>query len=285
MPKPSFDDKKTVKPLINMHTHIFPSKIEEKAVDAIGQFYGIPMENKGTSEYLLEDGAKIGVTKYLVCSTATTAHQVKSIDDFVAAEVQKHPEFIGFGSLHPDFEDPAAEIDRMISLGLKGIKLHPDFQKFNIDDESAFPIYEAAEGRLPILFHTGDDRYDFSDPRRLNRVLERFPKLIAIAAHLGGYRDWDTAKVNYGHPRVYIDTSSSLMFVPPEKAVNIIRAHGVSHVFFGTDSPMWNHVDEFARFNALELTESERSMILYENAVNFFDQFTQRGPSSASVKH
>ena len=259
--------------VINMHTHIFPGKIEEKAVDAIGQFYGIPMQNKGTSEYLLSDGAKIGVTKYLVCSTATTAHQVESINNFVSREVLAHPEFIGFGSIHPDYENIAAEIDRMVSLGLKGIKLHPDFQKFNIDDESAFPIYEAAEGRLPILFHTGDDRYDFSDPRRLNRVLEKFPKLVAIAAHLGGYRDWEAARVNYGHPRVYIDTSSSLMFVPPEEAVNIIRAHGVSHTFFGTDSPMWNHTDEFARFNALELTAEERSMILYKNAVDFFKPF------------
>ena len=259
------------RPIINMHTHIFPTKIEEKAVDAIGKFYGIPMQNKGTSEYLIDDGKKIGVMKYLVCSTATTAHQVRSINDFVAGEAAAHPEFIGFGSIHPDFEDPQSEIERMIQLGLRGIKLHPDFQKFNIDDECAFPIYEAAEGRLPILFHTGDDRYDFSDPVRLSRVLERFPKLVAIAAHLGGYRDWEAAKINYGHPRVYIDTSSSLMFVPPAEAVNIIRAHGIDHVFFGTDSPMWNHTDEFGRFMALELSDEERSMILYDNALRFFD--------------
>ena len=157
----------------------------------------------------------------------------------------------------------------MLTLGLRGIKLHPDFQKFNIDDERAFPIYEAAEGRLPILFHTGDDRYDFSSPKRLARILERFPKLVAIAAHLGGYRDWVDAAVNYGNPRVYIDTSSALMFVPPEQAVNIIRAHGISRVFFGTDSPMWSHKGEMERFNALPLTPEERRLILHENAEKF----------------
>lgn len=259
--------------IINMHTHIFPGKIEEKAVDAIGRFYGIPMQNKGTSEYLIDDGAKIGVSKYLVCSTATTPHQVESIDNFVAEEAKKHPEFIGFGSIHPDYENIAAEIDRMIALGLKGIKLHPDFQKFNIDDKRAFPIYEAAEGRLPILFHTGDNRYDFSSPVRLNRIMEKFPKLVAIAAHLGGYRNWSEAEVNYGHPRVYIDTSSSLMFMKPEEAVEIIRKHGISRVFFGTDSPMWNHKDEYERFLRLELTDKERSMILHENAESFFAIF------------
>ena len=168
--------------IFNMHTHIFPQK-----------------------EHLLEDGKRIGVERYLVCSTATTAHQVESINNFVATEVSKHPEFVGFGSLHPDYEEISKEVDRMESLGLKGIKLHPDFQKFNIDDEAAYPIYEAAEGRLPILFHTGDDRYDFSHPTRLLRILDRFPNLTVIAAHLGGYHCWDDAKIYFGHPRVFID--------------------------------------------------------------------------------
>ena len=252
--------------IFNMHTHIFPEKIADKAVDAIGAFYDISMELHGTSEHLLEDGSKIGVTRYLVCSTATTAHQVESINNFVAHEAAKHPEFVGFGSLHPEYGEISKEVDRMESLGLKGIKLHPDFQKFNIDDEAAYPIYEAAEGRFPILFHTGDDRYDFSHPTRLLRILDRFPKLVVFAAHLGGYHCWDDAHVYYGHPRVFIDTSSALPFMDSERALSIIRAHGTDRVFFGTDSPMWNHVSEWARFNALGLTDEERRRILWENA-------------------
>lgn len=256
--------------IINMHTHIFPVKIAEKAVGAIGDFYDIKMEIKGTPEYILEDGKTIGVEKYLVSSTATTAHQVQSINNFIAAQQAEHPEFIGYGSIHPDYEDIPGEIDRIISLGLHGIKLHPDFQKFNIDDESAYPIYEAAQGRLPILFHTGDNRYDFSKPRRLYNIVEKFPKLITTAAHLGGYRCWEEAQVYFGHPRVYIDTSSALMFVSPEDASKIIHAHGVDHVFFGTDSPMWRHKDELERFNKLEITADERRMILSDNALRFF---------------
>ena len=248
--------------IINMHAHIFPVKISEKAVGAIGDFYGIKMQIKGTPEYILEDGKTIGVEKYLVSSTATTGHQVQSINNFIAAEQEAHPEFIGFGSLHPEYEDIPGEIDRMISLNLKGIKLHPDFQKFT--------IYEAAEGRLPILFHTGDDRYEFSKPTRLYKVLEKFPKLIAIGAHLGGYRCWDEVDVYLGHPRLYIDTSSSLMFVTPQKAMEIIHKHGADKVFFGTDSPMWRHKDEFERFNKLTLTPEERKMILSGNALKFF---------------
>ena len=182
-----------------------------------------------------------------------------------------HPEFIGFGSLHPEYEDIEGEIDRMLAMNLKGIKLHPDFQKFNIDDEAAYPIYEAAQGRLPILFHTGDDRYEFSKPVRLYRVLEKFPKLIAIGAHLGGYRCWDEVGVYLGHPRLYIDTSSALMFLSPERAAEIIRQHGTDKVFFGTDSPMWRHKDELERFNRLPLTPEERQKILSGNALKFFN--------------
>ena len=257
--------------IINMHAHIFPMKISEKAVGAIGDFYGIKMQIRGTPEYLLEVVKTIGVEKYLVSSTATTAHQVQSINHFIAAEQTAHPEFIGFGSLHPEYEDIEGEIDRMLAMNLRGIKLHPDFQKFNIDDEAAYPIYEAAQGRLPILFHTGDDRYEFSKPVRLYRVLEKFPKLIAIGAHLGGYRCWDEVSVYLGHPRLYIDTSSALMFLSPERAAEIIRQHGTDRVFFGTDSPMWRHKDELERFNRLPLTPEERKKILSGNALKFFN--------------
>jgi len=195
---------------------------------------------------------------------------VQSINHFIAAEQTAHPEFIGFGSLHPEYEDIEGEIDRMLAMNLKGIKLHPDFQKFNIDDEAAYPIYEAAQGRLPILFHTGDDRYEFSKPVRLYRVLEKFPKLIAIGAHLGGYRCWDEVGVYLGHPRLYIDTSSALMFLSPERAVEIIRQHGTDRVFFGTDSPMWRHKDELERFYRLPLTPEERQKIS-GNALKFFN--------------
>ena len=131
-------------------------------------------------------------------------------------------------------------------------------------------IYEAAQGRLPILFHTGDDRYEFSKPKRLYNIIEKFPKLVATAAHLGGYRCWEESKIYFGHPRIYIDTSSALMFVSPEEASSIIHAHGVDHVFFGTDSPMWRHKDEFERFNKLDITPDERTMILSGNALKFF---------------
>lgn len=260
--------------IYDMHTHIFPQKIAEKAVSSIGGFYGIPMVKKGYSEDLIESASEIGVEKCLVCSTATTPLQVTAINSFVAGETERHPEFIGFGTMHPGYSDIAGEVDRIVDIGLSGIKLHPDFQKFAIDDREAYPIYEAAEGRLPILFHTGDKRYSYSNPERVLRILKDFPKLTCICAHLGGYSEWDRVvalKGYLGHPNIYFDTSSAIRFIDPKDSVRIIRAHGVSHVFWGTDYPMQKHTAELEDFMKLELTDEERHMIFRDNAVKFLD--------------
>ncbi len=269
------DKTKVCTKIYDMHTHIFPSKIAEKAVASIGNFYDIKMTGGGTAEMLEQSGKDIGVDKYLVCSTATTAHQVEAINNFVAYEKSLHPEFIAFGSLHPDYENVEAEVDRMISIGLQGIKLHPDFQDFNIDDPKAETIYKAAEGKLPILFHMGDYRYDRTAPTRLLNIMNKYPNLICIGAHLGGYRRWEEAESlegYLGNPNLYIDTCSALMFLDAERAVNIIRRHGIDRVFFGTDFPMWSHESELARFMALPLSDEEREKIFYKNAEAFLER-------------
>ena len=254
--------------IINAHAHIYPEKIAKKATDTIGVFYDIKMQMPaGTPERLIEDGARAGITRYVVHSVATTAHQVRSINEFIKGELEKHAEFIGFITLHQDLteEEVFAEVDWAIKNGFKGIKLHPDFQKFNIDDEDAEKFYRAASGRLPILFHVGDDRYDFSSPERLVRMAKKHPNLNFIAAHFGGYRCWDKAEIYKGLSNVYFDTCSSLPFISVEKAREIIDMLGADKFFFATDFPMWDASSELERFNRIPLAENERKMIFSEN--------------------
>lgn len=254
--------------IINAHAHIYPDKIAAKATETIGVFYDIKMQMPaGTPERLLVDGAEIGTSRYVVHSVATTAHQVRSINEFILREVKAHPEFIGFITLHQDLteEEVSSEVDWAVANGLRGIKLHPDFQKFNIDDECAEKFYRAASGKLPILFHVGDDRYDFSSPERLVRMAEKYPELNFIAAHFGGYRCWDKVSVYKGLSNVYFDTCSSLPFISAEKAREIIDMFGADKFFFATDFPMWDSKREMERFNQITLTKEEREMILSGN--------------------
>lgn len=254
--------------IIDAHAHIYPEKIAVKATETIGTFYDIKMGMPaGTSERLLEEGRRIGVSRYVVHSVATTAHQVRSINEFIKREVTSHPEFIGFITLHQDLteEEMKAEVDWAIENGMKGIKLHPDFQKFYIDDEAVEKIYRAAGDRLPILFHIGDDRYEFSKPHRLVKIAKKYPEVKFIAAHFGGYRCWDDAPLYQGLDNVYFDTCSSLPFIDAKKAKELIDLHGADKFFFATDFPMWDAKTELERFNEIPLTDEEREMILSGN--------------------
>ena len=254
--------------IIDAHAHIYPAKIAEKATVAIGEFYDIKMAMPaGVPERLLEVGKKAGISRYVVHSCATKAAQVRSINEFIKRETEEHKEFLGFMTLHEDLteEEIAEEVEWCVKNGFKGVKLHPDFQKFYIDGENAEKIYRAVGDKLPILFHTGDDRYEYSKPMRLAKIAKKYKNVRFIGAHFGGYRCWDELDCYKGLDNVYFDTSSSLPFISAEKAEGLIRKFGVEKFFFGTDFPMWDATEELARFLKIPLNDGEREKILAKN--------------------
>ncbi|MBE6900431.1 MAG: radical SAM protein [Ruminococcaceae bacterium] len=252
--------------IIDVHNHIYPEKIVAKATDAIGDFYDIDMQHLGTGNELVEAGKKAGIEKFVVCSAATTPAQVQIINNFIAAECEKHPEFIGFGTLHPGFEDCGAEIARMKEMGLTGVKLHPDFQKFYIDDPEALPMFRAIrDSNMWLIVHLGDDRFEYSQPERMAKVLEEVPGLKLIGAHFGGYRCWESALDVYKPGTLYFDISSSMHFMSRELIFKFFERYGIESFFWGTDFPMWDHKEELELFFSLGLSEEDNRKILYEN--------------------
>lgn len=255
--------------IFDTHAHIYPKKISNKASDTIGKFYNLPMKAEGaTAEDLLNSGKKIGVEKYVVHSTATKKQQVKSINDFIISEVNLHSEFVGFATLHEDMNEDEidGEVERVIAAGLKGIKLHPDFQRFDIDSKNAMKMYECLSEKLPVLFHVGDMRYDFSSPQKLHKVANLFPRLKCVAAHFGGYSRWDEALVLKNDGNVFFDTSSTLFRFPSDRAASLLTSLGYERFMFGVDFPMWTHREELDRFFAMKLSDKMNEAILSENA-------------------
>lgn len=257
--------------VVDAHAHIFPDKIAERATDGISQFYDLPMSHQGSIGELLESGDKAGIDGYLVCSTATHPAQAEAINSYIQSVCKDYPQCIGFAALHPFSETLVPEFEKIVKLPFKGIKLHPDFQEFNMDDERVYPMYKMIEDSgLPILMHMGDPKRLYSTPDRLAKVLRDFPKLRIIAAHLGGYRRWEEAsEILKPSERLRFDTSSCLGFMPPEDAVKFIRRHGAENCFFGVDFPMWDHCEELERFFSLELTDAENRGILSENFIQW----------------
>lgn len=253
--------------IFDFHAHIYPKKIAHKAVQSVGRFYGIEMDCDGTARTLIEKGGKAGVSRFLVQSVATSPAQVCSINDFIAGECALHPELAGFGTLHPDMERPLEEIVRIQELGLKGVKFHPDTQKFNMDDKKLSPIYDAlSQSGLPILMHCGDYRFTYSHPRRLARVLDNFPRLTVVAAHFGGWSLWDLALEFLKDKNCFVDCSSSIMFLGETRSRELIKAYGAGRVLYGTDFPMWDEAEEIKRVESLGLSQEELELIFSANA-------------------
>ncbi len=255
--------------IIDAHCHIYPEKIAQKATDSTNNFYGVPQSPfHGTTNELLEQSEVSGINKMLVQSVATTEKQVSSINHFIADEVKKHPDkFIGFGTLHPNSDDLKRDVDELISLGLLGVKLHPDIQNFKIDDYRCLKIYELCEKRnLPILMHTGDSRYDNSNPNRLLPVMEIYTDLTVIGAHFGGYSIWEEASKKLCNlPNLYVDTCSAFFALEKEAALRIIRRYSAEKVIFATDYPMWSQQDELNYILSLGLTDDELESIFSKN--------------------
>ncbi len=251
--------------IIDAHCHIYPDAIAQKAAAATGHFYGIDMKYDGRVSTLIDICKRADICRCLVHSVATTPHQVSSINRFIANTVSENPErFIGFGALHPDSEDVERDVEEIISLGLCGVKLHPDIQGFFADDEKCNKIYRAIEGKLPLLIHAGDERYKMSDPERIAKVAKAYPKLTLIAAHFGGYSQWEKARECLSPlPNVFVDTSSSLTFLTDEKILEYIDAYGEDKVMFGTDYPMWEAQDEISRILSLGLSEETLEKIFH----------------------
>ena len=253
------------------HAHIYPGKIAEKATASVGDFYHIPMQNVGLPHVLAQRGGEAGIDRFLVCSVATKVEQVRSINQFIQEKCEKYPQFIGLGAWHQDITDISGEMDDIQARGLRGIKLHPDFQEFMIDDPKMLDVYKEAHRRgLPILFHTGDSRTEFSSPHRLMNVIDKLPDFTCIAAHLGGYSEWEEARRELSGTNVYIDTSSSLFKISPEEAKENIAHFGVDHTMFGTDFPMWDPKEELERFFALGFSQEENQAMLYDNFARLF---------------
>ncbi len=261
--------------IIDSHCHIFPDKIARKATDSIDTFYQISESGVingcgfvGTSRALIEQCNETGVEKCLVTSVATTPHHAQSINSFIASEVQRYPEkFIGFGSLHPESEALEEDTEHLIELGLKGVKLHPDIQNFKVDDPKVVRIFEICnKKRLPILLHTGDSRFDNSNPNRVEIILKMFPELTVIGAHFGGWSLWKEAAQRLSvYDNFYVDSCSSFYALKKEDAREIIDIYGTNKVIFGTDFPMWKQRDELEYLFDLGLSDEELQDILYNN--------------------
>ena len=253
------------------HAHVFPDHIVGKVIDVLQDFYGFKWQGKGVVDDLLFRMDEAGVQRAVIFSAATKAEQVQAVNNYVAGVVAQHPDrFTGLGSIHPDYPDYEAELARIKALGLRGLKFHPDFQQIRIDQEEVVNICRAAGPDFPILFHVGDKRFDFSSPARMAHLLELVPEMTAVAAHMGGYSEWENAWKYLVGKNIYFDISSTLHLLEPQEVKKIIAAHGADRVLWASDYPAATQKQAIDDVMKLDLTTDEQKMIFHRNAERIF---------------
>jgi len=269
-----FLKKETIHVYIDFHTHIFPEKIAAPTIAHLAAACGIPASTDGTASGLLRSMNTNGIDMSVVLPVVTKPSQFDSINRFAAAINAQYDNIISFGGIHPDNDDIDVRLDTIVSLGLKGIKLHPDYQGVYIDDERYIRILQGAVDRgLYVSIHAGIDA-GLPDPvhcppERTAKALDalHLPKTpFIILAHGGGWGQWgDVERYLVGRP-VYFDLGVTLEYIFEEQIVRIIRSHGCDKVLFASDSPWSDQGVTKARFEALPLTDEERETIACKNA-------------------
>ena len=259
--------------IIDIHTHIYPEKIAQKATESVRDFYELEgsIQMNGTVDMLLQRGQEAGISQFVVLPVSNAPNRVRHINEFLLKQAQAHDCFIGFGTVHAEMDGITDEAEWILNNGLRGIKMHPDSQRFNIDDPRLFPVYEIVQGKIPLLLHMGDPRYDYSHPRRLREILKIFPRLQVIAAHFGGYSMPKTAKELLWDTDCVFDISSAMMFMEPGEAEKYINSYGAERMAYGTDYPLWDPVTEVNRFLQLKLTDAQFEQIAHKTAEQIFN--------------
>lgn len=252
---------------IDFHSHVYPEVIAPKAAESIRNFYNLGEEKMdGKVSSLLKLGDAAGVDRFVILPVAMKPERTRHINDFILEQVATQPRFFGFGTIHAAMENLTDEVQYIMDRGLRGLKMHPDSQVFAIDDARLFPAYEMIQGKLPVILHMGDPRYDYSHPARLRRVLDLFPGLQVIAAHFGGYSMPKTAGEYLKDTDCFFDVSSSLMFMEEGVAEGYINQYGAERFVYGSDYPLWNPVVEMQRFLKLKLTDEQFEQIAHKTA-------------------
>lgn len=252
---------------IDFHCHVYPDAIAPKAAESIRTFYQLGDDSMdGTVASLLRYGDAAGIDRFVILPVAMKPERTRHINDFILEQVASQPRFFGYGTVHAAMENITDEVQYIMDSGLLGLKMHPDSQVFSIDDARLFPVYEMIRGKLPVIFHMGDHRFDYSHPARLRHVLDLFPGLQVIAAHFGGYSMQETAYEYLKDTDCFFDVSSSLMFMEQGVPEMYINRYGAERFVYGSDYPMWNPEVEMQRFMKLKLTQQQREQIAYKTA-------------------
>lgn len=257
--------------IIDFHTHVFPDNLAERALSTLLEGIDAVFSpvTDATVSGLLSHMSKSGVGISVVQPVVTKQSQFRDLNDWARGICSDR--LIAFGGIYPYTDDYRRDIDYIVSLGLKGLKFHCEYQDFCVDSPDMLRIYDYALSRgLILLFHAGENpgyQAPFrSSPRQFARIADAMRGGVIVAAHFGGHAQWDDVERYLVGKNIWLDTSMGFEFFPSAQFLRIVRAHGADRILFASDSPWSDAGAEIRRLGALPVTDPEKNMILGLNA-------------------
>jgi predicted TIM-barrel fold metal-dependent hydrolase len=256
--------------IIDFHTHAFSDDLAPKAMKALTEQHPeISYFLDGTISSLLKSMDAAGIEKSVICSIATKPKQFQPILDW-SLQIQSD-RIVPFASVHPADPERDEHIKQVKQAGFKGIKMHPYYQDFYLDDDSMFEYYEqVCKYDLILVMHTGFDiAFEYirrADPARIMNVAKKFPQLKLITTHLGAWQQWDEVGAGIIGQNVYMEISFALDYLPVDKAKQLFEKHPADYILFGTDSPWRDQQKSLDLLKKLNLDSARMTKILYSNA-------------------
>ena len=272
-------------PVFDFHVHLYPDLLASKAVSHLTHCFGNPPAFDGTVSGAKKKLSETGLRCALNLPVATKPDQVDSINAW-AADNNCGPVY-SLATVHPDTPDIPGVLAAAKAAGFKGIKLHPEYQNFTLDDPRMEPAWKACvDLDLFVFLHAGGERVFkppyHSSPATLAALLARHPQLRLVAAHLGGFRMWDEAEQVLIVKNLTLDLSHTLFWMPDDQIVRMVKKHGADRIVFGTDGPWQDCGKVLAAFLKLPLAPEEQRKILWDNAVRLLNLQPRAGEPACS---
>lgn len=265
--------------IIDFHTHAFPDTVAEKAIPKLAGIGGIEPYGNGTVGSLISRMDEWGIDRSVVLNIATNGKQQTNVNNFAIETNKSNPRLYALGSLNPDSENIAGEAKRLRDNGIRGIKIHPDYMGVEVDDSKFDPIYKAAiDNGLFVVTHSGWDfispNHIHCTPKKIANVLDRFPSLIMVAAHMGAYRMWDeVASELLGRDNLYIETSLAPMDgLDKTVFARMLNSHSPDRILFGSDFPWYSAGMAYSYVDSLGISSELKEKLFSKNAISLLGE-------------
>jgi predicted TIM-barrel fold metal-dependent hydrolase len=260
--------------ITDIHTHAFPDQIARVAIPALEREGNIKAYLNGTVADLIDSMDRSGIERSVLCSIATRPEQFQPILEW--SNTIRSERIIPFPSLHPQDPDLLDHLQLIHDLGFKGVKMHPYYQDYFLDDYNLFALYERmSELGMILVIHAGYDiafpRIRRADPQRIVDVCRQFPGLKMIATHLGGWDEWKDVRALLTGKPIYMEISFAVDFLDQIRLKDILLNHPPEYLLYGTDSPWTDQATTLKMLAKLGLPDSLFEQIVSGNARRLLD--------------